>query len=289
MKRRPPPILPTLAATLVAALAISTLAVAPGARAAADPGQVVDAEKAFSADAGAMGVKRSFLKWAAPDAVVLEPDPVNAIESYSKQGDDTGGPQLQWWPLWAGVASSGDLGFTTGPYSFDGKRRGHYFTVWARQPDGRWKWIFDGGTSSDATDEPDWRTPAAYLPPAAPAAGSAEAAMAEVAREEADLAKRAETDVRIAHLRHLSEDAHIQASANPPATHRAEFELELQVWPDAMKLAPLGGRAASGGDLVFTYGDARWSGGRGHYAHVWQKRAAGWKLVFAELISVRSE
>ena len=62
---------------------------------------------------------------------------------------------LDWWPNFAGVARSGDLGFTTGPATINGGKPGiFYFTVWARQPDGGWKWVFDGGVDADGAAAP---------------------------------------------------------------------------------------------------------------------------------------
>jgi hypothetical protein len=72
------------------------------------------------------------------------------------------------------------------------------------------------------------------------------------------------------------------------ATRRVMYELELQTRPGQLALSPLGGRASAAGDLVYTYGDARWDGGRAHYLRVWQKRPEGWKLVFDGLIPVRA-
>lgn len=258
------------------------------ALAGADPGVVVDAEKAFAADGLALGDKRAFQKYAAPDAIVLAPDAVNAQANLAKEEDDQGGPPLVWWPRWAGIARSGDLGFTTGPYSYDGELKGWYFTVWARQPDGSWKWIFDGGVRADPRQEPGPLSHPDYLDMADAGAGSAGAAMSEVAAEEADLARRALESTRVAYLRHLAEDGRLTGSPLPPATGRSAFEQELEARPRTLQLSPLGGRASAAGDLVWTYGDARWSGGRGHYVRIWQKRAAGWKLVYDELVPVTS-
>jgi len=269
------------------ALLIAAGAAGP-ALAEADPGVVVDAEKAFAADGLAMGIKRSFQKHAAPDAIVLAPDPVSAQVNLAREEDDKGGPPLVWWPRWAGIARSGDLGFTTGPYTYDGEPKGWYFTVWARQPDGSWKWIFDGGVRADPRQEPGPLSHADYLDMSQAQAGSASAAMAEVSAVEADLAKRALESTRVAYLRYLADDGRITGSPAPPATRRAAFELELQDRPRTLKLSPLGGRASEAGDLVWTYGDAGWDGGRGHYVRIWQKRAAGWKLVYDELIPVTS-
>jgi ketosteroid isomerase-like protein len=51
----------------------------------------------------------------------------------------------------AGVARSGDLGYTSGTYKFSFKDpsgkpatdNGKYLTVWKKQPDGSWKVLFD--------------------------------------------------------------------------------------------------------------------------------------------------
>ncbi|MER8124725.1 hypothetical protein ABS198_20810, partial [Acinetobacter baumannii] len=90
------------------------------------------------------GIKRSFLKHAAPEAILFAPDPVKVADYFGARPDKPN-PPLVWWPVWAGVARSGDLGFTSGPSTFDGKPNGWFFTVWTRQPDGGWKWVYDGG------------------------------------------------------------------------------------------------------------------------------------------------
>ena len=114
------------------------LAIAPPAFAApVDPAPVVAAERAFAADGLELGVQASFLKHSAPEGIVLQPEPQLAKAVFA--APQPKGPPLVWWPLWAGIARSGDLGFTTGPYSFDGQPRAWYFTVWARQADGGWK------------------------------------------------------------------------------------------------------------------------------------------------------
>ena len=64
--------------------------------------------------------------------------------------DPTTAPSLVWWPNWAGISKSGDLGFTTGGVEVGGARTDHYFTIWRRQADGSWKWVYDGGVAASA-------------------------------------------------------------------------------------------------------------------------------------------
>ncbi len=55
--------------------------------------------------------------------------------------------------------------------------RDHYFTIWRKQPDGSWKWIFDAGC--DVIDPSPLPADAAVpmLPVASSGAGSAKAAI----------------------------------------------------------------------------------------------------------------
>src|SRR3954447_127386 len=99
---------------------------------AADPAPVIAAERAFAADAAKHGIKASFMRWSAPDAVIFAPDPVSP-RAYYARWKQAGPDVLQWRPVFAGLAASGDLGFTTGPSTLNGAAGGHYFTVWARQ------------------------------------------------------------------------------------------------------------------------------------------------------------
>jgi ketosteroid isomerase-like protein len=264
--------------------------------AAPTPEPVVAAERAFAADGLALGIKRSFLKHSADDAIILQPDPVNAHEAMGQMPDPEPGaklPQLVWWPLWAGVARSGDLGFTTGPFHFNDKPIGHYFTVWKKQPDGSWKWIFDGGVDADPVGQPAAGAPVGFLPLASHGSASPQAAAAEVRAAEAELARRAASDLSGAYLAYLAEDGRMHTDGLKPAIGRSAFPAALDTRGAAMEFAFLGGGASRAGDLVWTYGDARWSAGgqsrRGHYVRVWQKRGATWRLVFDQIVPYRGK
>lgn len=289
------------AACLALAAACACATPAPGRGAerappapAATPAPVVAAERAFAADGLARGVKASFLAHSAADAIVLGPGPVNAHESLAAMPDLQPGAKrkaLVWWPVWAGVSRSGDLGFTTGPFTIDGAPGGHYFTVWKVQPGGEWKWVFDGGVEVDPTGQPPASAPVGYLPPTAVGSASPETAASEVRAAEAELARRAARDLGAAYLAYLADDGRMHTAGLPPAVGRAAFAAALARRGRTALLAQLGGGAARAGDLVWTYGDARWSADgqarSGHYVRVWQKRAAGWRIVFDQIVPTR--
>jgi hypothetical protein len=269
---------------VMAAIGLVLAAQANGAP--ASPAEVVAAEREFAADAQARGWIAAFKRYAAPDAIAFQPDPVNVQQSFAKLPDEPADRSLKWWPIYAGIAQSGDIGFTTGPFTVADKRGGHYFTVWAKQANGTWRWIYDGGPRNDALSPFGPQTEPVHLPTATAASGSADAAWKEVGDAEAALARGAALNSRDAYLNHLSPDARVMGSAEQPATDSASRQAELARRAPMIVFSQLGGRASRAGDLVYTYGDANWPNGRAHYVRIWQKRTEGWKLVFDELLVV---
>jgi len=116
--------------------------------------EVVAAEQAFAKMAADSGIAEAFRAFAAPDAVmrrgnslVSGRDSVAAYISASYNAGET----LEWAPDFVDVAASGDLAYTYGKYTFSypdssgmmKKQEGYFHTVWKRQPDGKWKFVWD--------------------------------------------------------------------------------------------------------------------------------------------------
>lgn len=265
---------------------IASLLAGPAFAAPVDPAPVVAAERAFAADGLELGVQASFLKHSAPEGIILAPEPILAKAAFGQPRPK--GVELVWWPLWAAIARSGDLGFTTGPYTRNGEPGGYYFTVWAKQPDGSWKWLYDGGPPSDQTGAAPKDSPVAYAKLAAKQAGSHAKAMDQVMKAEIALHQAARADVKAAFLAVVADDGRIVGSEAKPPTDRAGIAAELATRPQAIAFAPLGGQASNAGDLAWTYGVAKWTKDgaeeRGHYVRIWRNDAAGWRLLFDELL-----
>lgn len=252
---------------------------------------VVAAERAFAADEPALGITGSFTKWSVPDAIVIGGGRAQTVrEGYPptdpRPADE---PALAWWPNFAGVAKSGDLGFTTGGVAVNGRRTGHYFTVWKLQTDGSWKWVYDGGTGASAAEVPGPETEPAILPVATLGSASPEAAMVEVRAAEQGLAAAAARDQKAAYLSVLADDGRLYVAPRPPAIGRGAFAEALAAWPATFEFgAAQGGGSSQAGDLVWTWGPAAWTrdgqARHGHYVRIWQKRAEGWRIVLAQLV-----
>ncbi len=256
---------------------------------AAPTDSVVAAEREFAADGATRGWVAAFKKYAADDAIVFRAEPVNAQDSLANQPDTPADTSLKWWPVWAGISTSGDLGFTTGPFTVGGdKGYGHYFTVWAKQSDGTWRWIYDGGPRNDTKSPFGPETVPAQLMMATASSGSADKAWADITSIEDALADVAATNAKTAYAAHLAVDARVMGSAAQPAVGRTASLSEIETRGQVMGLESIGGRASAAGDMVFTYGSATWTQYNnprsGYYVRIWQKRTEGWRLVFDEVL-----
>jgi ketosteroid isomerase-like protein len=272
---------------LAALLAPSLATAAPRA----DVAEVVAAERAFAAAARADGAHAAFLRYSAPDALVFQPGP--RLAKAALEAKPLPAVPLDWWPAYAGIAASGDLGFTTGPFVVGkGERPGHgwYFTIWRRQPDGSWRWIVDHGPRTREAAPEGTGARVATLPAGRRAPAADADAFGDVKSVEARLAAALAADARAALPRFLAADGRIIRAGPQPAVGAAAWKPLLASGPGRIDTAPLGGAASAAGDLAFTYGTARWRSDKGeaegHYVRIWQRRREGWKLIVDNMIAV---
>jgi ketosteroid isomerase-like protein len=269
-------------------LALALLFSAPAAARPALVAEVVEAERAFARAAQTEGVQAAFLHYSAPDGIVFQPGPTSAKKALA--ANPIPPVPLKWWPVYAGIAASGDLGFTTGPFVVGGgERTGHgwYFTIWKRQSDGSWRWLLDHGppTREAAAYGPD--SAVAALPPGRPSGKGS--SLGSLRAAEAHLAAALAADARTALPRFLAPDGRLMRVGPQPAVGPAAWQAVLAAGPERIETAPLGGEASAAGDLAFTYGTARWqkdgASVSGHYVRIWQRRSGGWRLIVDNMIA----
>jgi ketosteroid isomerase-like protein len=118
-------------------------------RGRADPHELIQADSAFAALSVTSGAKTAFLAFAAEDAISFGG---GAQMTQGRQAIGAGfdgfpaGAVLEWWPVAAEIAPSGDLGCTVGEAKITSLNHySKYLTIWRRQPDGSWKFVADGG------------------------------------------------------------------------------------------------------------------------------------------------
>ena len=266
--------------TLLFALGLAACAPRP---AVPDASAVIAAERAFAAEAGESGWVEAFIEYSTEDALLLGAGPTNAHAALSgidpaNRGDTT----LSWGPDFAGMSRGGDFGFTTGPYNGGGEAFGQYFTVWRRQADGSWKWIFDGGVNGQTPTIVDAEGEVAVVGIAAAGAGSANAALVAIDAEEAAFAEAAAGDAAGALETRLTEGGRVNREDMAPASGAAAAAAALPAG-GVRYGAPQVREAAAAGDMVFTLGEARWDGGSGYFARIWVLQEDGWRIAYDQI------
>jgi len=116
--------------------------------------EIIETEKAFCEMVKTDGISNAFIYFAAEDAVLIRDNKLIIGKSsikdfYKKSSWDN--VKLIWKPDFVEVAESGELGYTYGKYTYtytdstgiEKDTEGVFHTVWKRQSDGSWKFVWD--------------------------------------------------------------------------------------------------------------------------------------------------
>ncbi len=144
-----------LAAALVASLLLTACATRPGPGPEnrrefyerrvlrANPGQVIATELALARAAREKGQWTAFAEYAAANAVMFQPGPINARDWLRRQVNP---PQpLSWQPHQVWSSCDGTLAVTRGAWQRPDGSTGYFTTVWERQRNGEYKWVMNQG------------------------------------------------------------------------------------------------------------------------------------------------
>ena len=112
--------------------------------AATTPTTAIDAERAFAADAQKIGQWTAFRKWSTVDAMMFTPQPVAAHDYLVGKQDPAAA--VTWSPSQSIVSCDGGHAVNLGPWtSANGKVHGYFTTIWVRQSNRTWRWVYDSG------------------------------------------------------------------------------------------------------------------------------------------------
>lgn len=273
-------------ALLAAGINIAALIALPAQ--AADPAPVIAAERAFAADAVKLGRNAAFRAHVAPDAIALTPEPQSAKERLERNPNRPGPPHLVWRPVWASIASSEDLGFTTGPWVIgEADAYGYYFTIWRKQPDGAWKYVLDHGPSAPG--------PSPFAPDA-PVMIAPTGVAAKAGVDAKSTLKTAENQLNAAFTeadrqkigRWLESDVRAMGFTDHPAIGREAVAAALAGRPTGMKFQARDLDTSSAGDLGYSYGVTTWTvdgvAKTAAYMRMWRHTDKGWRLLFDQVL-----
>lgn len=247
---------------------------------------VIAAEKAFAAFSVQNGTKAAFLHFADSNGLVFESGKaVNAIEAWNKRDARPG--VLNWHPVYGLMAASGDLGFTSGPWTFQPKTvndsvvaRGQYNTIWHKTPTGEWKFLLDMGVGNT----PDFANRSfsfsgenvIFSPGTLNNLLKAEEKFVQGTNDPGNRSKIYAASVStVAFL--------LDRNGQLPVTAKSDLEKLLASMPQTISYQQSGSGIAQSGDLGYVYGTSTINGKADNYLRIWRREGKEWKLVLEVL------
>ena len=114
--------------------------------------ELVRAENEFCRQAAVIGIPEAFVANMAEQSFNPGAGSLTRAEYAAGANAGSKSDKLTWLPLMVDVSGDGTLGYTWGKYEFtgtgsDGQPRtgsGIYLSIWKRQADGSWKFVYDG-------------------------------------------------------------------------------------------------------------------------------------------------
>lgn len=249
----------------------------------ADLDVVVSTEKAFAAMAAEKGTGTAFVEYAAENGLVFNQKPANAREVY--RNIPANPSLLAWTPNFFGVSSTGELGFTTGNWSFHPKGKtdtptsfGEFATIWKRQPDGKYRFVVDMGIQH-AKYETE------IVPQSPNLAGKTNKQNDSQNWQELETnfaSSLQKNGVAETYKRFLGENSRLLRQNHFPIVTKKEALKVLSVEKSNLTTKTLGGELS--GDLAYAYGnyeltDSSNKTEKGYFLRVWRQEGKNWRIA----------
>jgi ketosteroid isomerase-like protein len=253
--------------------------------------RMVATERAFAAATEEIGVRDGFLTFFADDAASLDPGATGAAASVSRAKDGLVKlapaklpvlARLMWQPFTGQISEDATLGWLTGPYvvlnqlSKEIDRKGAYFSVWKRQPDGTYRVWLDEGIALPEV----WNGASEFRAAPAPDAGTAGAP-----GESLDDAERAVAAGGDPWTARLAESVRLHREGVMPIAGRDFVRQWVASAWSTMRYTLLRTERAASGDLGIALGgyDGTSTSGPQHgtWVRVWHRDVTNrWRIVF---------
>lgn len=282
-----------------AALLLAACAAAPAPAPDEALEQLFSAERSFARASTEHGIRASFLEYFAQDGVDFAPGPGSMRQRLLARPPpaDPLALLLDWSPQAGAVARSGELGYTTGPYSLRNQRDtgspthyGYFFSVWKRE-NGAWRVAVDAGVSTPGAPEPEARGAVVMEPNqsdrlrTAPANGRDRGKEALLALEREPRSLDPEPVDARSYFELLASSVRVLRDGSYAVLEADAARKTLAAPMRRVQWTPSGAGMAASDDLGYTYGRyERKHGGAdeaaGYYVHLWQRDEKGaWRIA----------
>src|SRR5437667_8756470 len=233
----------------------------------ADPSaarEIAKIDGEYSSFSVAKGMPAASVEYFAEHGVAFAPGPVEGKKYWAGRTNFPG--TLIWQPIFAFAAGAADLGYTTGIWELKKRNEplslgfGHYVTVWAKEPKGRWKIELDVGTENP---QPPESSPGLQVLPPDVTAGAQpqENARRSLQKAERQFTEAAHNDIGKAILDCATDDIRVYREKSFPAVGLVAARPMLT--SENARVAFERGRANMriSGVLTYSHGDYAEAGG----------------------------
>ena len=271
-------------AVATCAASLSATAQSPDASAAREIAKI-DGE--YSNLSIAKGMPAASVEYFAEDGIAFAPGAVNGKKYWAGRTSFPG--LLIWQPIFAFAAGAADLSYTTGIWELKKRNEplslgfGHYITVWAKDPKGKWKIALDVGTENP---QPPESSPGLQVLPPDITAGTQpqENARRSLQKAERQFTEAAHNNVGQAILDCATDDVRVYREKSFPALGLVAARLMLTSEHGKVTFEPGNSKMSGSVDLSYSYGNYSEDRGnaveRGIYLMIWRANMNGdWKLA----------
>jgi ketosteroid isomerase-like protein len=239
--------------------------------------EVLAAEKAFAQYALEHDTKEAFLYFSDDSGLVFNKGKVNNAKTVWA-ANPAPATKLLWQPAFFGVAQSGELGFTTGPW--EARRSvddtafavGQYTTVWHRTMSGDWRFLADMGITYKG---PQYRVHKIKSSGKTKAQKEVIDALAIDKKFIDDYAKKGND----AFAAVLNESSWFNLQGYKPLAGKQQVIDNLSKIPYGLLFTAIGGGAAASKDMAYVYGTVNNGNMVESYLRIWQRFNDGWKIA----------
>jgi len=245
---------------------------------------MIDAENAFAKFSKEKNMRDAFLANLSDSTILYSKDgPIKGKQTWIDAQPNNN--LLFWWPVFVGISSSNDMGFSTGPWQWSETKEsqpvahGYYVTVWEKVG-GEWKMATDIGSPMPAAD-----ASAAALHSSNPRGNAPK--IKNVKGLLLDIDHKYNLQIRKAGVLFNSESFSKDAMLKYPRAFPDYFPFESKATLTNADFKSLGGDVASSNDLGYTYGRVSASLVDGdslvpysaNFLRVWKYEDGAWKIV----------